>query len=161
MFEDRGDPWVSPREGLEGFGRNLNTEDPDLDRYTLAKRAKGKVGKFAKVSTFDPRASRSVQAVRRTDIVREMHRKMGVKPIKVVDASRADSLAPSKAKVRVDCFIVYSVTKDGAKNEHNIAKREDAERKFKQDARRFRRGSLKYLEFWHPGGVLHTVLGKE
>ena len=33
IFEKRGDPMVSPREGLEKFGRNLETENPDYDRF--------------------------------------------------------------------------------------------------------------------------------
>jgi hypothetical protein len=33
VFEKRGDPWVSEREGKEQFGRNLFSEDPDFDRY--------------------------------------------------------------------------------------------------------------------------------
>lgn len=33
IFEKRGDPMVSPREGREKFGRNLETENPDFDRY--------------------------------------------------------------------------------------------------------------------------------
>lgn len=33
VFEKRGDPFVSPREGLEGFNRNLETENPDYDRH--------------------------------------------------------------------------------------------------------------------------------
>lgn len=32
VFETRGDPLVSPREGREKFGRNLETENPDYDR---------------------------------------------------------------------------------------------------------------------------------
>jgi hypothetical protein len=33
VFEQRGDPMVSPREGREKYGRNLETENPDFDRY--------------------------------------------------------------------------------------------------------------------------------
>ena len=32
-FESRGDPLVSPKEGQKDFGRNLETENPDMDRY--------------------------------------------------------------------------------------------------------------------------------
>lgn len=32
VFETRGDPLVSPKEGREKFGRNLDTENPDYDR---------------------------------------------------------------------------------------------------------------------------------
>ena len=38
VFEQRGDPMVTAREGREKFGRNLDTEDPDFDRYFAEKR---------------------------------------------------------------------------------------------------------------------------
>lgn len=31
IFEKRGDPWVTRREGVRDFGRNLDTEDADRD----------------------------------------------------------------------------------------------------------------------------------
>lgn len=40
VFASRGDPWVSPREGLQDYGRTVWSENPDLDRYTLAKQAR-------------------------------------------------------------------------------------------------------------------------
>lgn len=40
MFDARGDPMVSPREGREKFGRNLETENPDFDRYFAEDRAR-------------------------------------------------------------------------------------------------------------------------
>lgn len=40
VFASRGDPWVSPREGLRDYGRTQWSENPDLDRYTLAKKAR-------------------------------------------------------------------------------------------------------------------------
>lgn len=33
IFERRGDPMVSAREGQEKYGRNLETENPEYDRY--------------------------------------------------------------------------------------------------------------------------------
>lgn len=33
VFERRGDPLVTAREGREKFGRNVETENPDLDQY--------------------------------------------------------------------------------------------------------------------------------
>lgn len=33
IFERRGDPMVSSREGREKYGRNVETENPDYDRY--------------------------------------------------------------------------------------------------------------------------------
>ncbi len=40
VFERRGDPMVSPREGREKYGRNLETENPDMDRYFAEDRAR-------------------------------------------------------------------------------------------------------------------------
>jgi len=40
IFEERGDPWVSQREGLRDFGRILETENPDLDCFTRAHKRK-------------------------------------------------------------------------------------------------------------------------
>lgn len=40
IFARRGNPWVSDREGREGYGRNVQTEDPDLDCFTRAATAK-------------------------------------------------------------------------------------------------------------------------
>lgn len=33
VFAQRGDPWVSEREGIRSFGRILQTEDADRDQY--------------------------------------------------------------------------------------------------------------------------------
>lgn len=33
VFETRGDPLVSPKEGQKNYGRNLETENPDYDRF--------------------------------------------------------------------------------------------------------------------------------
>lgn len=33
LFERRGDAWISPKEQQRDFGRNLETENPDLDQY--------------------------------------------------------------------------------------------------------------------------------
>lgn len=37
IFEDRGDPWVTEKEGIKLFGRNVVTENPDRDQYAAAK----------------------------------------------------------------------------------------------------------------------------
>lgn len=42
IFARRGDPWVSGREGREKFGRNIETENPDLDQFTRARKAEPK-----------------------------------------------------------------------------------------------------------------------
>lgn len=40
VFDQRGDPMVSAREGREKYGRNLSTENPDFDRYFAEDAAK-------------------------------------------------------------------------------------------------------------------------
>lgn len=40
VFDQRGDPMVSPREGREKYGRNVETENPDFDRYFAEDAAK-------------------------------------------------------------------------------------------------------------------------
>lgn len=42
MFASRGDPWTTDKEGEKNYGRNLFTENPDLERYTAAGKAKAK-----------------------------------------------------------------------------------------------------------------------
>lgn len=38
IFADRGDPWVTQREGREKFGRNLVSENPEMDAHLFASR---------------------------------------------------------------------------------------------------------------------------
>lgn len=40
LFEQRGDAWVTPREGREKFGRNLESENPEADSHLFATRVK-------------------------------------------------------------------------------------------------------------------------
>ncbi len=39
IFGDRGDPWVSQRDGMTQYGRNLDTEDVDYDALFRARKA--------------------------------------------------------------------------------------------------------------------------
>lgn len=47
IFERRGDPMVSAREGREKYGRNLESEDPDFDRYFAEENARFKAASEA------------------------------------------------------------------------------------------------------------------
>lgn len=51
IFERRGNPLVSAREGREKFGRNIETENPDLDQY-FAERAVLKPSQIDKGNAF-------------------------------------------------------------------------------------------------------------
>ena len=43
VFNKRGDPWMTEKEGRKEFNRDHEVfENPDLDRYTKAKKAKPK-----------------------------------------------------------------------------------------------------------------------
>ena len=45
IFEKRGDPWVTKREGVRDYARNLETEDPEYDfdrRFHSTQNAIGK-----------------------------------------------------------------------------------------------------------------------
>lgn len=54
VFNRRGDAWVSPKEQHKDFGRNIETENPDLDRHLFAKKASPKpVYLSKKKSAFD------------------------------------------------------------------------------------------------------------
>lgn len=48
VFEQRGDPMVSAREGREKFGRNLETENPDFDRYFAENKARERAAQLLK-----------------------------------------------------------------------------------------------------------------
>jgi hypothetical protein len=73
MFAKRGDPWVSRREGERLFGRNLETENPELDQFTRARKAEPKP-KF-----IDPKPERRTEADfarQKANALRAMHRDM-------------------------------------------------------------------------------------
>lgn len=53
MFDNRGDPMVSPKEGQERFGRNIETENPDFDRYFAENAAREKAAQILKPSQVD------------------------------------------------------------------------------------------------------------
>lgn len=42
IFARKGNPWVSDKEGRKDFGRNLDTEEPELDQFTRARKAEPK-----------------------------------------------------------------------------------------------------------------------
>jgi hypothetical protein len=54
IFADRGDPWVSEREGREKFGRNLSREQPDMDAFLFAGKAKKEDGEMIKKRGPEP-----------------------------------------------------------------------------------------------------------
>lgn len=41
IFAKLGNPWISLREAIHDFGRNPVSENPDLDRYLYATKARG------------------------------------------------------------------------------------------------------------------------
>ncbi len=76
VFAKRGDPWVTEREGTKGFGRNLETENPDVDQFFYAKKAK------EKPVYVDPKPERSAEADfhrRKVNIARKLNKKLSGK----------------------------------------------------------------------------------
>lgn len=73
LFERRGDPWVSPRSGREDFGRNLDTEDPDMDSFTRARKAPVKT---EPPSAFPKKNQDPDDARRLANLRNQFHRKM-------------------------------------------------------------------------------------
>lgn len=53
IFDRRGDPMVSPREGQEKYGRNLDTENPDFDRYFAEDAQRAKAAQSLKPAQVD------------------------------------------------------------------------------------------------------------
>lgn len=72
IFERRGDPWVTDRNGREDFGRNLETENPEMDQYTRASRARERfdMGSEKRSTPGD------LDLRRRVNILARMHREM-------------------------------------------------------------------------------------
>lgn len=50
IFEQRGDPWVSEKEGIRDYGRDLFSENPDFDRYFTERHPEADRGAFARAS---------------------------------------------------------------------------------------------------------------
>lgn len=78
VFERRGDPLVSPREGQEDFGRNLETENPDMDQYFAARRVETlrpeqiDTGNAFRKSVTKPNVPTA--RLRAAQVMQEMHR---------------------------------------------------------------------------------------
>jgi hypothetical protein len=50
IFERRGDPWVSEKEGVREYGRDLFSENPDFDRYFTERHPEADRSAFARAS---------------------------------------------------------------------------------------------------------------
>jgi hypothetical protein len=79
VFETRGDPLVSPKEGQSDFGRNLETENPDYDRM-FAETARDllkpeQIDRTRALKKFGAKPSHDPQRVA-TNIILQMRSKM-------------------------------------------------------------------------------------
>jgi hypothetical protein len=92
IFAKRGDPWVSRREGEKGFGRNLETENPELDQFTRARKAESR----PKYVDPKPQKAEASFAHRKANALRVMHREMS-------EASRQTIVVDSRAVVFRPC----------------------------------------------------------
>lgn len=96
IFERRGDPLVSEREGREKFGRNLETENPDYDRY-FAKLAVDllKPEQIDKGNAFRKKVAEPKDPQREaTNIVLSMRNKMRKhEPVEIKDQAKDATIA--------------------------------------------------------------------
>lgn len=84
LFAKRGDPWVSRKEGEKDFNRNLETENPDYDRYFRAKAPK------ERQPYVDPKPERKRDYIReKQKIVKEIQDIVAPKPRHVKEARMA------------------------------------------------------------------------
>lgn len=76
IFERRGDPWVSDKEGRAQYGRNLFTEDPDFDRYFTERQAERALSAAVKTIVTDEEKRRQgvtkEGAPQRSDVQRRL-----------------------------------------------------------------------------------------
>jgi hypothetical protein len=72
MFANRGDPWVSEREGLTQYGRTMETENPDFDQFAYAKKAAVRTEKASR----KPAKLTADLVKRKMNIVNRMNRKL-------------------------------------------------------------------------------------
>jgi hypothetical protein len=74
VFEKKGNPWVTDKEGRKDYGRLLETENPDLDQFFYAKK------KQEQPKYVDPPDNRKKGAgdtkTRLANIGRKMNRKL-------------------------------------------------------------------------------------
>lgn len=85
IFARRGDPWISRREGESQFGRNLETEEPELDQFLRAKKAP------ERPKYVDPPAPgiSDTFAKRKAEIVRKMNVEMRAVSHRTVELNEA------------------------------------------------------------------------
>lgn len=57
VFAQRGDPWATDREGRAKYGRNLLSENPEVDSLLFASRVKEVKGNFLAGVRIVPRKS--------------------------------------------------------------------------------------------------------
>lgn len=74
IFRRRGNPWVSRREGENDFGRILETENPEMDQFTRARKAEPKPPFVSPSPTAKP--AEGDFATRKANALAKMHRDM-------------------------------------------------------------------------------------
>ncbi len=115
VFEQRGDAWVSPRQGLEDFGRNLQTENPDLDQFTHAKKALPRFDRGPE-TPIQPHSETPSYQQRMTNVLAKMHSGMQEhNHITVKD--RPVQRLPNRKRNASAGYSVYVRMKDGTETE--------------------------------------------
>jgi hypothetical protein len=131
LFAKRGDPWISPREGRDLFGRNLRTEDPDMDMFTRASRAPERFERGPD-KPLSPKTIVASPRRRIANILRGMNRRLHADHGLIIIAEPPAKILPpvlNKAK-SIQGYLVYSLTLDGEEHETNHRLLERADKAF-------------------------------
>jgi hypothetical protein len=125
IFARRGNPWVSDREGREGYGRNVDTEDPDLDCFTRARMAEHpytptRTGLHADIAPTAARPGKSITqspARRFASINAKLQRELRKLDPIVVPDTKSKPAPPSLGKTGViktgKRYYLFAHTKEG------------------------------------------------
>lgn len=156
LFYKRGDPWVSPRQQVEDFGRS-SIDNPEFDQY-FAKKAEPKE---PFVETLPPGGKTNTPQRRMANLLqssRTVERHQGVikcrdnahKPLSESEAlSLHDELRARQARIRNEngCFL-YVQYKDGTEEEPEYETEKKARMAFNFKMKHAERKGIIALELW-------------
>lgn len=116
LFAKRGDPWLTEREAIKDFERDILTENPDFDQFAAASVAKPKAAFYQEPgkpieNDFSRRAA---------NFMLKTHSLTRERGIIVAEGRKALANLPSIEVVRkkqAQSYWIYSVRKDGQEEE--------------------------------------------
>lgn len=152
LFAKRGDPWISPREGRALFGRNLRTEDPDMDMFTRAGRAPVKFERGPD-KPLSPKTLVASPTRRIANILRRMnHRLHADHGLVIVPDPLPNPPPPVLRKTpKGQGFTIYSLSIDGEESEVNWSAFAQADKAFNS---RIKDRKTVLTELWDGDGEL-------